>query len=109
MATRSGSLASRTSQNGGVGSTLLDPDLKDTRTREFATFLERELFPNFGVHAGFVYRQIDQLSQSDNLNRPVSAYNVPIAVPIPNPNGTINSSNPLGSIQGRGTRDGPAW
>ena len=77
-----------------MGSTQLDPNLQDTRTREFATFLERELFPNFGVHAGFVYRRIDQLSQSDNLNRPISAYNVPIAVPIPNPNGTITAGGP---------------
>jgi len=86
--------AAPTSSFGGIGSTQLDPNLKDTRTREFATFLERELFPNFGVHAGFVYRRIDQLSQSDNSNRPVSAFNVPIAVPIPNPNGTITPGGP---------------
>ena len=86
--------AKPTSSFGGVGSTQLDPNLQDTRTREFATFLEREVMANVGVHVGFVYRQIDQLSQSDNLNRPVSAYNVPIAVPIPNPNGTITPGGP---------------
>ena len=43
---------------------------------------------NFGVHAGFVWRRIDQLSQSDNLNRPVSAFNVPITVRDPGPDGT---------------------
>src|SRR5262249_15138139 len=69
-------------------------NLQDERTREFATFLERELMANVGVHVGFVYRQIDQLYQSDNLNRPVSAYNVPINVPIPNPNGTITAGGP---------------
>ena len=41
--------------------------------------------PNFGVHAGFVWRQIDQLSQQDNVNRPVSAFNVPIADPRSRP------------------------
>ena len=86
--------AAPTSSFGGVGSTQLDPNLQDTRTREFATFLEREVMANVGVHVGFVYRQIDQLSQSDNLNRPVSAYNVPITVPIPNPNGTITPGGP---------------
>ncbi len=86
--------AKPTSSFGGVGSTQLDPNLQDTRTREFATFLEREVMANVGVHVGFVYRQIDQLSQSDNLNRPVSAYNVPITVPIPNPNGTITPGGP---------------
>ena len=43
---------------------------------------------NFGVHAGFVWRRIDQLYQSDNLNRPVSAFNVPITVRDPGPDGT---------------------
>ena len=86
--------AQPTSSFGGVGSTQLDPNLQDTRTREFATFLERELMANVGVHAGFVYRQIDQLSQSDNLNRPVSAYNVPITIAIPNPNGTTTPGGP---------------
>jgi len=79
---------------GGVGSTQLDPNLQDQRTREFATFVERELFANFGVHAGFVYRRIDQLSQSDNLNRPVSAFDQPITVPIPNPDGTFTPNGP---------------
>jgi hypothetical protein len=40
------------------------------------------------VHAGFVWRKIDQLYQSDNLNRPVSAFNVPITVRDPGPDGT---------------------
>jgi len=85
--------ASPTSSSGGVGSTQLDPNLQDQRTREVATFLERELFANFGVHAGFVWRRIDQLYQSDNLNRPVSAFNVPINVPIPNPDGTPSGTS----------------
>src|SRR5262252_4043407 len=66
--------AAPTSSNGGVGSTQLDPNLQDTRTREAAFWLEREVAQNFGVHAGFVWRKIDQLSQSDNLNRPISAF-----------------------------------
>jgi hypothetical protein len=80
--------AAPTSSNGGVGSTQLDPNLQDTRTREAAFWLEREVAQNFGVHAGFVWRKIDQLSQSDNLNRPISAFNVPITVHDPGPDGT---------------------
>jgi hypothetical protein len=80
--------ASPTSSNGGVGSTQLDPNLQDQRTREAAFWLEREVAANFGVHAGFVWRRIDQLYQSDNLNRPVSAFNVPITVRDPGPDGT---------------------
>ena len=80
--------AAPTSSNGGVGSTQLDPNLQDQRTREAAFWLEREVAANFGVHAGFVWRRIDQLYQSDNLNRPVSAFNVPITVRDPGPDGT---------------------
>jgi hypothetical protein len=86
------------SSSGGVGSTQLDPNLQDTRTREFATFIERELAANFGVHAGFVWRRIDQLSQSDNLNRPISAFNAPITVRIPEPDGTFAANAP--TVQG---------
>jgi hypothetical protein len=81
-------------QRGGVGSTQLDPNLQDQRTREVATWFERELFPNFGVHAGFVWRRIDQLYQSDNLNRPVSAFNVPVTIHDPGPDGTLGASGP---------------
>jgi hypothetical protein len=82
------------SSSGGVGSTQLDPNLQDQRTREVATFLEHELFANFGVHAGFVWRRIDQLYQSDNLNRPVSAYNVPLTIHDPGENGTLGANGP---------------
>jgi hypothetical protein len=81
-------------QRGGVGSTQLDPNLQDARTREVATFLERELFPNIGVHAGFVWRRIDQLSQRDNKNRPISAYDVPVTIPVAGPDGKIVSGGP---------------
>jgi hypothetical protein len=81
-------------QSGGVGSTQLDSNLQDTRTREVATFVERELFANFGVHAGFVWRRIDQLYQSDNLNRPVSAFDLPVTVHDPGPAGTLGAAGP---------------
>ena len=42
-------------------------------TREAAAWLERELVPNVGVHAGFVWRRIAQLVQLNNANRPLSA------------------------------------
>src|SRR5262249_55319892 len=80
--------------SGGVGSTQLDPNLQDERTRESATSLERELVANVGVHAGFVYRRIDQLSQSDDLNRPFSAFNVPFVVHDPGADGKLGANGP---------------
>jgi len=82
------------SSAGGTASTQLDPNLQDQKTREFATFLERELFNNFGVHAGFVWRRIDGLYQSDNLNRPISAFNTQVTVQVPNPDGTVTAGGP---------------
>jgi hypothetical protein len=79
---------------GGVGSTRLDANLQDQRTREVATFLERELVANIGMHAGFVWRRIDQLYQSDNLNRPVSAFTVPVTVHDPGPAGNLGATGP---------------
>jgi len=81
-------------QRGGVGSTQYDPNLQDQRTREVATWFERELFPNVGVHAGFVWRRIDQLYQSDNQNRPISAFNVPVTIHDPGPDGTLGAAGP---------------
>jgi hypothetical protein len=76
-----------TQQFGGAGSAILDPNLKDTFTDEFATWLEHELMPNFGLHAGYVYRRIDNLRALVNVNRPFDAYNVPVTVIDPGPDG----------------------
>jgi hypothetical protein len=51
------------------------------------------LVPNLGVHAGFVWRRIDQLSQQDNANRPVSAFTVPVLIRDPGPDGVFNNAD----------------
>ena len=89
-----------TAQSGGVGSTQLDPNLQDQRTRELAGWIEHELMPNFGVHAGVVWRRIDQLSQQDNLNRPISAFNVPVLIRDPGPDGAFGNADDGPSIPG---------
>ena len=53
-------------QRGGLGSAILDPNLKEQRTREVATFFEHELMPNFAIHVGYVYRRIDNLQRDVN-------------------------------------------
>ena len=89
-----------TAQSGGVGSTQLDPNLQDQRTRELAGWIDHELIPNFGIHAGVVWRRIDQLSQQDNLNRPISAFNVPISIRDPGPDGVLGNADDGPSIPG---------
>ena len=92
--------ASPTSLAGGVGSTQLDPNLKDQRTREVAGWIDHELMPNFGIHAGVVWRRIDQLNQQDNANRPVSAFNVPTTIRDPGPDGVLGNGDDGPNIAG---------
>ena len=80
-------------QRGGAGSARLDPDLKDTRTDEAAAWVEHELIPNFGIHAGYVYRRISDLTVTENANRPMSAYTVPTTQRDPGPDGAVGTSD----------------
>jgi hypothetical protein len=80
-----GELGALVDQRGGAVTESLDPDLKDSYTNEFATFIEREVMANFGVRAGYVYRaQRDQYARV-NINRPYEAFTVPVSVPDPGP------------------------
>ena len=83
-----------TASRGGVGSAILDPaGLNDTFTREAAAWVERELVPNVGVHAGFVWRRISNLVQLNNANRPLSAFNVPMTILDPGPDGVLKTAD----------------
>jgi hypothetical protein len=86
---------------GGVGSAILDPaGLHDTYTREAAAWVEREVMPNVGIHAGFVWRRISQIIQLNNANRPLSAYNVPVTILDPGPDGVLHTADDGPPIQG---------
>ena len=41
-----------------------------------------------------MYRQIDQLYQSDNLNRPISAFDVPVTIHDPGADGKLGAAGP---------------
>jgi hypothetical protein len=77
---------------GGRASASIDPDLEDTFTREYSVWLDREMFPNFGVRTGVVYRRIDQQFQTYNLNRPYDGFTVPITVTDPGPDGSLTAT-----------------
>jgi len=87
-------------QRGGVGSAILDPNLKDQYTREAAGWVEHELIPNFGIRSGVVWRRIANLSQLDNANRPISAFNVPVSIPDPGPDGRVGTADDGPAIAG---------
>ena len=85
---------------GGLGSAVLDPDLKQQYTREIATFFEHELMPNFAVHLGYVYRRIGNLNVTTNANRPYSAYNVPTTIRDPGADGVLGNGDDGPGIPG---------
>ncbi len=85
---------------GGVASTLVDPNLENTYTREFSTWFEHELAPNFGVRTGLVMRQIRNQRANKDANRPFSAFNVPASYADPGPDGRAGTGDDGPPISG---------
>lgn len=84
---------------GGVGTTQLDPNLKNTQTREVSAWVEHELIPGVGVQGGYVFREIDDFRVRVNVNRPISAYNVPITLRDPGPDGAFGNADDGANFQ----------
>jgi Carboxypeptidase regulatory-like domain len=77
----------------GRAATLVDPNLENTYQRQFTTYLEREVAPNFGVRTGFVWNGRRQGRATYNLNQPFEAFNVPVTVQDPGPDGVIGNGD----------------
>lgn len=88
-----------TAQFGGV-TAALDPNLENTKTSEVSAWVEHELLPGFAIQGGYVYRFIDDFRVRVNANRPVSAYNVPITIRDPGPDGVLNNADDGPGIPG---------
>lgn len=87
------------SQAGGVGSAVIDPNAKDQRTDELSTFFEHELMPSVALRGGYVYRRINNFLLLVNANRPYGAFNVPLSVTDPGPDGRLGNADDGGVIQ----------
>ena len=85
---------------GGVASSVVDPNLKDTYTREISAWFERELAANFGVRTGIVFRQIRNQRANFDANRPFSGFNVPTTFADPGPDGRTGTTDDGPPIQG---------
>jgi hypothetical protein len=92
-----GSLAST---SGGTATESLDPNLEDTYTRELAAWFERELFPNFGVRTGMVWRGQRQSFQRVNAFHAFENFTVPITIPDPGPDNTRGTADDGAPIAG---------
>jgi hypothetical protein len=78
-----------TQQFGGNVSTSIDPNLENSYTDEASLFVERGILQDFGVRAGFVWKKDYNGWQQLNDSRPASAYNVPVTVTDPGPDGSL--------------------
>jgi hypothetical protein len=83
---------------GGVANESTDPDLKNQYTREFAAWFEHEVFANFGVRTGIVWRGERNHYQRVNVNQPFDGFTVPVNVRDPGPDGRLNTSDDGGTI-----------
>ncbi|MGC4082610.1 MAG: TonB-dependent receptor [Vicinamibacterales bacterium] len=81
------------SSAGGVATQVIDPNLEDSYTTEFAGWVEREIIPDFGVRTGIVYRKESNLAVASNANRPFDAYNVPVTIKDPGPDGVAGTAD----------------
>jgi hypothetical protein len=88
-----GEEGAQTDARGGATTESLDPNLENQFTKEFATFVEREVMANFGVRAGYVWRGERNHYGRYNINRPYSAFTVPVSVPDPGPDGRVGTSD----------------
>jgi hypothetical protein len=91
-------VGSPTSVSGGTAATVFDPDIQNTFAHQTLAFVEHEAAPNLGVRTGFVWNGRRQLRGAMNINRPISAYTVPIPVRDPGPDGRTGTADDGGSI-----------
>jgi hypothetical protein len=87
-------------RRGGAATESLDPNLEDAYTNEFATFVEREVMPNFGVRAGYVWRGQRNQYARININRPYEAFTVPVSVPDLGADGRAGTADDGPPLQG---------
>lgn len=87
-------------RRGGAASGSLDPNIKNTMTSEVSAWLEHELMPGFAVSGGYVYRGIDNFRVLTNANRPREAFNVPITIRDPGPDGVLGNGDDGAGIPG---------
>lgn len=78
---------------GGSSNVSLASDLSNAYTDEASLFVERSVLPDLGVRAGFVWKKDQNGWQQVNSLRPFSAYNVPVSVTDPGPDGLTGTAD----------------
>jgi hypothetical protein len=82
----------------GAKTSSVNPDLKQPRTHEITTSLERQIAANFSARASYVYRREVDVYQNVNVLRPYEAYSIAIPNVDPGPDGVAGTSDDGGPL-----------
>jgi hypothetical protein len=78
---------------GGQADQSIDPNLRAPWTDEATVFVERELAGAIGLHTGLVWRRDAGPYARQDLARPFEAFNVPVVIPDPGPDGVAGTAD----------------
>jgi hypothetical protein len=82
----------------GAGQAAVNPDLKQPKTHEITTSLERQIASSFSARASYVYRREVDRYQNVNVRRPYEAYSIAIPGVDPGPDGVVGTSDDGGPL-----------
>jgi hypothetical protein len=83
---------------GGAAVAVPDPDEQQPKVDQFFMSLERELMPNFAVRVTGIHSRSFQIARRVGVQRPYSAYNIPITNPDPGPDGRAGTADDPGTF-----------
>ena len=83
---------------GGVANASIDPNLRNSFADEASVFLERQVITDLGVRVGFVWKKDNDGWQQVNTLRPLAAFNVPVTIIDPGPDGNVATAGDNGTF-----------
>lgn len=85
---------------GGEANASIDPNLKNAYTDEASFFVERAILADLGVRIGYVWKKDNDGWQQVNVERPFSAFNVPVTIGDPGPDNVLGNADDGADIPG---------
>ena len=82
----------------GGGTAVQAPELRQPLTTEVTAGFERELMPNVGFRAMYVFKRIADRYTDVEFQRPREAYSIPLSRRDPGPDGLINTADDGGKV-----------
>ena len=82
----------------GASSSVVNPDLKQPKTHEVTTSLERQIAASFSMRGSYIYRREVDRYQNVNVLRPYDAYSIGIPNVDPGPDGVRGTADDGGAI-----------